>query len=253
MDLGLKGKVALVTGAGSQIGFGRAIAVTLAKEGCDMIVNDINLGQAQRTADEVKTLGCKSLAIKADVSSSTEVNKMVQTTLQEFGKIDILVNNAGISIPGKLFVDKPESEWDQEINIVFKGVMICSQAVLPCMLERKYGKIINISSGAGRSGGSDAMIVYSAAKAAVISFTKGLARELATTGINVNSVAPGIADTGFSANVPPEFLEGAKELIPIKRLTKPEEVANMVAFLASDVAIGIIGQTYGVDGGLTMV
>lgn len=253
MDLGLEGKVALVTGAGSQIGFGRAISVALAKEGCDIIVNDINLEQAQQTAAEVESLGRKSLAIKADVSSSAEVNEMVQTALQEFGKIDILVNNAGISRPGKLFVDKPESEWDLEINVIFKGVMICSQAVLPHMLERKYGKIINISSGSGRTGGSNTMVVYSAAKAGVISFTKGLSRELATSGINVNSVAPGIADTGFSANVSPEFLKAARENIPIKRLTKPEEIASMVAFLASDVAIGIVGQTYGVDGGLTMV
>ena len=255
MDLGLKDKVALVTGAGSPIGFGRAIALTLAREGCDIIANDINLEEAEQAAAEVEALGRKAVAVKADVSNSAEVNDMVKAALEQFDKIDILVNNAGASIPGKTFIEKPETEWDVDINVNLKGVLICTKAVLPQMLERKYGKIINISSGIGITGGAT-VVIYGAAKAGVIAFTKGLAAEVAALGINVNSVAPGGAKTGFARNAPPEFLEFVESFvakIPLGRLTEPQDIANMVAFLASDVASDIVGQTFSVDGGVTML
>ncbi len=251
MDLGLKGKVALVTGAGSQIGFGKGIAVTLAKEGCDVIVNDVNLEGAEQTAAEIKALGRKAMVIKADVSSSAEVNDMVKAALVEFGRIDILVNNAGVSTVPKPFVETTEADWDRDLNINLKGVFICTKAVLPRMLERKSGKIINISSNGARTG-KEYVTVYCAAKAGVMVFTKGMAAELASSGINVNAIAPGVGNTGFALQAPPEFLEQIVATVPLARFTTPQDIGNMAAYLASDVASDITGQTFSVDGGVTM-
>jgi len=245
MDLGLKGKVALVTGAGSQIGFGKAIALTLAKEGCDVIVNDINIEGAEKTAAEVRALGRKAMAIKADVRNRDEVNNMVKTALKEFGKIDILVNNAGA--PG---IGPPTSEevWDINVNINFKGTWHCTNAVLPHMRERKSGKIVNFSSSVARSGIGG---LYAAAKEAVIGLTKSWARELGPLGINVNGIAPGMGDTGFqiAAKATPEQKQRFISTVPMRRLTMPQDIANTVAFLVSDVSNDITGQTIQVDGG----
>jgi len=251
MDLGLKNKVALVTGVGSQIGYGRGIAMTLAKEGCDIIANDVDLKGAQKTAAEVASLGRKAIAMRADVSSSAEVNKMVEAALAQFGKIDILVNNAGASTPPKPFIEKTEADWDRDININLKGVLICTKAVLGHMISRKSGKIINISSNGAKTGGA-MVAVYCAAKAGVMVFTKSLAAELAPLGINVNSVAPGQGNTGFALQAPPGLIEKLLTMIPLGRSTTPQDIGNMVAFLASDVSSDIVGQTFSVDGGLTM-
>jgi NAD(P)-dependent dehydrogenase (short-subunit alcohol dehydrogenase family) len=254
MDLGLKGKVAIVTGAGSQIGFGRAIAMTLAKEGCNIIATDINLPGAKQTVADVESLGRKAMAIKVDVTNRDEVNEMVKAALKKFKKIDILVNNAGSTNKPTPFADMPEAWADLDIEINLKGVMNCTKAVINQMRERKYGKIINISSAAGKMGMPDTT-VYTAAKAGVIGFTRGLAAEMAPLGINVNSVAPGGADTGFNrhSQVPDEAVKGFANMIPIRRLTEPHDIANMVSFLASDAASDIVGQTISVDGGLTMI
>lgn len=254
MDLGLKGKVALITGAGGQRGFGKAISLTLAKEGCDIIINDINLEGARKTADEIEALGCKVIAVKADVANRSEVNDMIKVGLEKFGKIDILVNNAGKTTPNKQFVDVTYEEWDEDIAVDLTGVFNCSKAVLPQMLEREYGKIINISSGAGRTGLAVA-VPYSAAKAGVIGFTKALGADVAASGINVNCIAPGPAETDFvsQAKSTPETKARLMAMIPLKRKTTAQDVANMVAYLASDVADDIVGQTFGVDGGMNMV
>ena len=252
MDFGLEGKVAIVTGAGSQIGFGRAIALTLAKDGCDVVVADIDLEGAKQTSVEIESLGRKSIAVKADVSNGAEVKDMVTAALEEFGKIDILVNNAGACTPPKSFMEMTEKEWDADININLRGVLYCTGAVLPHMIERKYGKIINTSSGAGIEGGAITP-VYAAAKAGVIAFTKSIAKDVASSGINVNSVAPGVANTGFARQAPPGMLENFAKNIPLGRLTEPQDVANTVAFLASDISIDIVGQTFSVDGGMVML
>jgi 3-oxoacyl-[acyl-carrier protein] reductase len=252
MDLGLKGKVALITGAGSPIGFGRAIALTLAGEGCNIIANDIDLEGAERTADEVKALGCQAIAVKANVTSSVEVNDMVQASLAQFGRIDILVNNAGATTPPKPFVETTEVDWDVDINLNLKGVLICTKAILSHMIARRSGKIINISSGVGKTGMAMAT-VYAAAKAGAIGFTKGLAAEVAALGINVNSVAPGISMTNFVRDSPPALLDRFRTTIPLGRTAVPQDIANMVAFLASDVASDIVGQTFSVDGGRVMM
>lgn len=253
MDLALQKKVALITGAGSQIGFGKAIAITLAKEGCDIIVSDINLDGAKQTAAEIKALGRRAIAIKTDVANSAEINMMVKTALTEFGKIDILVNNAGAISSLKDFVEKTEAECDRDIALNLKGVMNCTKAVLEQMISRKNGKIINISS-IGAKKGMPHTAAYGAAKAGVIGFSSCLAVEVAPLGINVNCVAPGLGLTGFGGgSPPPDMVEKAKARIPMRRTTTPQDIANMVAFLASDVASDIVGQNIGVDGGESII
>ena len=251
MDLGLKDKVAIVTGAGSQIGYGRGIAMTLAKEGCDIIVVDIDLAGAKKTVAEVIASGRQALVVKADVSNSTEIDNMVKMALAKFGKIDILVNNAGSSSPMKPFIDKPESEWSADIDINLKGTAYCSQAVLGHMISRKKGKIINLSSSGARTGGAG-VAAYCAAKAGIIAFTKSLAAEVAALGINVNAIAPGPGDTGFTRQAPQDMLEMVLKKIPLGRTTTPQDIGNMVAILASDVSIDVVGQTIIVDGGMIM-
>jgi 3-oxoacyl-[acyl-carrier protein] reductase len=249
MDRGLKDKVALVTGAGSQIGFGKGIAMTLAKEGCDIIIADIDLKGAEQTAAEVKALGRKAIALKADVTKSTEVNDMVEAAMEQFGRIDILVNNAGVGTPPKEFVESTEDEWDLGININLRGVMNCTKAVLPHMISRKSGKIINMSSIAGL-GGTRTGTIYGAAKAGVVNFTAGLALEVADSGINVNCIAPGLGRTGFhpASGFPPEYLEMIKKMEEAGKTTTPQDIGNAAAFLVSDVSIRITGQCLRVSG-----
>jgi NAD(P)-dependent dehydrogenase (short-subunit alcohol dehydrogenase family) len=256
MDLGLKNKVALVTGAGSQTGFGKGIAITLAEEGCDVIILDKDLEGAEKTAAEIEAAGRQALPLKVNLTKSSEVNEAVKKALAKFGRIDILVNNAGMSTPPKPFVQKTEAEWNPDIDINLRSVLICTKAILPQMLERKKGKIVNISSGVGTMGLANSSI-YSAAKAGVMAFTKALAKEIISEGINVNSVSPGLGDTGFlrssgllkTAETPPEFTRMASADIPVGRMTTPRDIGNMVAFLVSDVSSDIVGQIFDVDGG----
>jgi 3-oxoacyl-[acyl-carrier protein] reductase len=253
MDLGLDGKVALVTGAGSPVGFGRGIALTLASAGCDIVANDIDQEGAEKTAAEVEALGRKAMVVKADVTNMAEVNKMVKAVMEKIGKIDVLVNNAGRATEPRPFVETPEKNWEIVFNLNIYGVFNCTKAVLPHMIERKSGKIINISSGAGFSG-MPRCVAYGASKAAIIAFTKGLAMEVISSGIRVNSVAPGLGDTNFlsTANFPEDELEHALPMIPTGKTTTPQDVGNMVAYLASDISDNIIGQTYLVDGGMSL-
>jgi len=251
MDLSLEGKVALVTGTGSQIGFGRCIALTLAKEGCDIIGTDKDIEGANQTAAEVRALGRQTIALKADVTKSAEVNRMVKAALAKLGKIDILVNNAGGASAAKPFVEKTEEDWDYDINLNIRGVFNCTKAVLPHMIERRKGKIIIISSGAGKVG-LPYHSTYSAAKGAAITFTKALALEVIDYGINVNCIAPNIGDTNFliHSEINRDFFKQAVEITPAKRATTPQDVANAVVFLVSDVSSYILGQALSVDGGV---
>ena len=251
MDLGLKGKIALVTGAGSQIGFGKAISLTLAKEGCDIAVNDVNLEDAGKTAAAVRDLGRKAIAIKADVTKKAEVQEMVKKALAEFGRIDILVNNAGGMHPQGPFSNHKEELWDKDFNLNIKGTMLCSQAVLPAMIGQKYGKIINISSSVAKMT-FPGVSTYGMSKAAIYVFTRGLAKSVIKQGITVNSVAPGWALTNFDKTPPEELLKRFLPDTPIGRGTTTQDIANTVAFLASDVSGDIVGQVICVDGGTTM-
>jgi 3-oxoacyl-[acyl-carrier protein] reductase len=238
MDLGLKDKVALVTGTGSQIGFGREIALTLAKEGCDIVAADMDLEGAKKTAADIEASGRKAIAIKVDVTDRAQVDAMVKKAIDKFGRIDILVNNAGASSELKPFIEMTRADWDLDIGVNLYGQMNVAQAVLPHMISRKYGRIINISGGQGFA----SISVYGAAKAGVQAFTHALAMEVAPYGIIVNGVLPGMAQTGLVAKAPAESVEAYKQSSALKRLCTPRDVATMVTFLASDVCSYMTGQ-----------
>jgi len=251
----LKDKCAIVTGAGR--GMGRSISLRFIEEGARVAVTDINLDWAQAVVKEIKDKGGEAIAIKCDVTNMEEVNGMVKQVLDNFGRVDILVNNAGWDQPGFFIQSKPET-WEKVIAINFKGPIYCTRAVLDDMIQRKAGKIISISSDAGKVG-SSWEVVYSGCKGGLIAFSKALAREVAQYNINVNVVCPGPTET-------PMLLEGMKQssfgqkmvdalvkAIPFRRLAKPEEIASCVAFLASNEADYITGQAISVSGGMTMV
>ncbi len=238
MDLKLKGKVALVTGAGSQIGYGRSIAITLAREGCDVVASDIDIEGAKKTASEIRDLGRRSMAIKADVADRDDVDKMVETILGQWKKIEILINNAGTSSKLKPFVQMTKSDWELDIGVNLIGQMNVAQAVLPSMISHKYGRIINLSGGQGIPNIS----IYGAAKAGVEAFTQALAREVGKMGVIVNGIAPGLGETGLVVNAPREFLDANARSSTLGRLCTPEDVAPVAAFLASDVCSYMAGQ-----------
>ena len=239
MDLYLKDKVALVTGAGSQIGYGNRIATLLAEEGCDVAAADIDLDGAKKTAAAIKKLGRRGLAVKVDVTRQAEVDAMVAGVIKEFGKIDILVNNAGASSALRPFLEMTDEDWSFDIGVNLLGQMRVARAVLPHMIARKYGRIVNTSGGQGIPNIS----IYGAAKAGVVMFTQALAREVASKGVIVNAVGPGLGKTGLVYRAPQEFLEGEKQRSQLKRLCTPEDVAPVVAFLASDRCSYMVGQT----------
>jgi len=245
----LDGKVAIVTGAGR--GIGRAIALALAREGADVVVNDVDSRSAEATANEVRAMGRRALSIVADVSNGEEVIKMVETAIKAFGKIDILVNNAGIfsSIP---LEDITEENWDKMMKINLKSVFLCSQAVMKPMKRQRSGKIVNIASMAGKVGGIVAGADYAASKAGVMCLTKSLAKQLAPYGINVNAVAPAWIETDMMKDWPRETKESILKQIPLGRFGKPEEVAEAVVFLVSDGAGFITGATIDINGGILM-
>jgi len=247
----LEAKSAIVTGAGR--GIGRAIALELAREGADVAVVDLDLANAEVVAGEIRQMGRRSLALKVDVTRLAEVKEAFGKVLSTFGKIDILVNNVGWD-KVEPFVQNTEEVWDKLIAINYRSVLNCTRAVLDHMMERQYGKILNIGSDAGRVG-STGEAVYSGCKGAVIAFSKALAREVARYKINVNVVCPGPTDTPLFAEIASENpkLAGALEkAIPWGRLARPEDIAAVVAFLVSDAAGYMTGQTVSVSGGLTM-
>jgi 3-oxoacyl-[acyl-carrier protein] reductase len=231
MDLKLKDKIALVTGTGSQIGYGKGIALALAQEGCDIISADIDLKGARQTATEVEALGRKALAVKIDVRNRDEINDMVKKGLEKFGKIDILINNAGVSSKWKPFVEMTREDWDYDIGVNLYGQMNVAQAVLPHMISRKSGRIINTSGGQGIPGIS----LYGASKGAVVQWTRALAREVAPYGIIVSVYSPGLGATGLTANDPRE-MESLAKASPLGRLCTPADVGPVVAFMASELS-----------------
>jgi NAD(P)-dependent dehydrogenase (short-subunit alcohol dehydrogenase family) len=238
VDLKLKDKVAVVTGSGSPVGFGRAIALTLAEEGCHVACVDLDLAWAEETAALVEKLGRQALAVKTDVADRASVDAMVKAVADRFGRIDILVNNAGKSSPDKPFMMKTKADWDLDINVNLYGQMNVAQAVIPLMAEKHYGRIVNTSGGQG----IPTVSTYGAAKAGVEAWTHALALEVAGQGIIVNGITPGLGDTGLNVTTTNEHKEGFKRMSALHRLCAPDDVAPAVAFLASDVCSYMVGQ-----------
>ncbi|MBI4495873.1 MAG: glucose 1-dehydrogenase [Deltaproteobacteria bacterium] len=249
----LKDKVALVTGAAG--GIGRAIALKIASRGGSVVVADLKMEGARETVSLLERSGARGLALRTDITDRLQVEGMVSSALEAFGRIDILVNNAGWDRIEPFIQNTPEF-WDQVIAINLKGPIFCTRAVLNHMVGRRSGKIINISSDAGRVG-STGEAVYSACKGGIIAFTKAIAREMARYQINVNCVCPGATDTPLLAELTrgetgAKIIEAMTRAVPFRRLAKPGEISGAVAFLASDEAAFITGQTLSVSGGLTM-
>lgn len=245
----LEERSALVTGAGS--GIGQATAIELAKEGADVAVNYFHSKEgAEKTASRVKEIGRRCITVKADVTKIEQVNEMVEKVLKEFGKIDILVNNSGGIIQRSSVKEMSEKLWDDMLDLNLKSAFLCSRAVIPQMVSRKSGNIINFSSIAGRNGGGPGAIAYATSKAGIDGFTKGLAKELVDEGIRVNAVSPGVIDTPFFKNTPREIVNKFAAGIPMKRLGKPEEIAKMIVFLVSENASYITGRVFDVTGGI---
>ncbi|ELC8430544.1 3-oxoacyl-[acyl-carrier-protein] reductase [Clostridium perfringens] len=245
----LKDKVAIVTG-GTR-GIGRAIALKLADHGANIVINYRN---SDKEAEELKAIlegkGVKVLTVKCDISNFEDSKNLMDKCKEVFGKIDILVNNAGIT-KDTLIMRMKEEDFDNVIDVNLKGTFNCAKHASAIMLKQRFGKIINMTSVVGIAGNAG-QVNYAASKAGVIGLTKSLAKELGSRGITVNAVAPGFINTDMTASLSEKVKEEASKNIPLKRLGDPEDVANLVGFLASDAANYITGQIINVDGGMVM-
>jgi len=248
----LGGRVALVTGASS--GIGRATARMLAANGARVAINSHrNQAGAEAVRQEIADAGGNAIIIQADVARTSEVQSLVDQTIDKFGPVDILVNNAGSLVERLRILELTEERWDEVIDLNLKSAFLCCRAVAASMIERKTGAIVNVSSIAGRTGGALGSIHYSTAKGGLITFTKGLAKELAPFGIRVNAVSPGVIDTHYHEQFStPEMMKGYVSGIPLGRVGTPEEVAAVICFLASDASSYLAGETIEINGGMFM-
>ncbi|HEU5237211.1 MAG TPA: 3-oxoacyl-ACP reductase family protein [Pyrinomonadaceae bacterium] len=251
-SLDLNGKVALVTGASS--GIGRATAELLAANGARVAINfHHNADGAEAARAQITRAGGSAVVIQADVRQASGVQSLVDKTVSEFGPIDILVNNAGSLVERLRILDLTEERWDEVIDLNLKSAFLCCRAVAASMMERKTGAIVNVSSIAGRTGGALGSIHYSTAKGGLITFTKGLAKELAPFGVRVNAVSPGVIDTQFHEIFStPEMIKAYIAGIPLGRVGTPAEVAQVITFLASGAAGYLAGETIEINGGMFM-
>jgi len=251
--LDLSNKVALVTGASS--GIGAAAARIFADLGARVALGyHRNEQGAKKTLQQIEQAGGKAITSQGDFLQTTDIGKVVQETRSQLGPIDILVNNAGSLVERVKLLDISIARWDEIVDLNLKSVMLCSQEVAPSMVEQKRGAIINIVSIAGRNGGGPGAGAYSTAKGGLIAFTKALAKELAPHGVRVNAISPGVIDTPFHETFStPEMIAGFVKTIPLGRVGTSEEVATTIAFLASDAAAYIVGETIEVNGGQLML
>jgi len=251
--LDLTGKVALITGASS--GIGAATAAVFADLGARVALSyHKNREGAERVRDAITRSGGNAIAMRSDVRQADEIRALVERTSDEFGPIDILVNNAGSLIERQKVLKITEELWDETMNLNLKSAVLCSQAVAPSMIERKTGAIVNLVSIAGRTGGGPGAGAYSTAKAGLIAFTKSLAKELAPHGVRVNAISPGVIDTPFhEVFSTPEMIRNFVATIPLGRVGTPGECAKVIAFLASEAASYLVGETIEVNGGQLML
>jgi NAD(P)-dependent dehydrogenase (short-subunit alcohol dehydrogenase family) len=245
------GKIAIVTGAAR--GMGYAVAKRLAAGGASVVINDINAEAAARAASDLYALGHAALAVAGDVTSGQDVGRLVARAVEHYGEVHILINNAGILRPTPV-IDIQEDEWDLVVNVNLKGTYLCSRAVLPGMQKTGWGRIVNFSSTAGKNISTVGGAHYTAAKAGILGFTRHLAKEVAGYGITVNAVCPGLIDTEMvRSTISAERAQAYADSFPIKRLGEPFEVAELVAFLASDRAAYITGASLDINGGDLMI
>lgn len=252
---GLEGKIALVTGAGSQIGIGRAICKALVGAGAVVAANDVVPADLEQTVAELEASRAAVSGHVADVADRVAVRTMVEEVERLHGRIDILVNNAGIAKKAP-FPTMSEEEYRRTLDVNFGGAFNCSQAAVPGMVERRYGRIVSVSSLMGSAWGWDEHVHYNASKAAIEGLTRGLAVELGPYGITANAIAPGFVFTAQSTSrehsLGPEGLEIARDFVPLRRIADPEDIADVVLFFASDAARYVTGQTLLADGGVTL-
>ena len=248
----LNGRVALVTGASS--GIGRATAEALAANGARVAINfHRNEAGAAATRAQIVGAGGSAIIAQANVTRASEVQSLVERTVAEFGPIDILVNNAGSLVERLRILELTEERWDEVIDLNLKSAFLACQTVAGSMMKRKTGTIVNVSSIAGRTGGALGSIHYSTAKGGLITFTKGLAKELGPFGVRVNAVSPGVIDTPYHEQFSsPEMMKTYTSQIPLGRIGTPEEVAKVICFLASDAASYLTGETIEINGGMFM-
>lgn len=263
MDLGLKGKTVIVTGGGSNIGWG--ITMSFAKEGANVVIADLDMVQAEKAAAKAKSLGAAAaICVKTDVTKFAEVEALVKTAVEKFGRLDVLVNNVGMDTMMN-FTDTTPEFWDKLIAVNYKGMLNCTKAALVPMLAQKKGAIVNIGSEAGRVGEAREA-VYSGLKGGVIAFSKAVAREVGPKGVRLNVVCPGmtvpqsdeeISDSGpwkkMLQQMTPEVIANIAKTYPLRRVGNATDIGNAVAFLASDAASFVTGQTLSVSGGYSMI
>ncbi|TET25735.1 MAG: 3-oxoacyl-[acyl-carrier-protein] reductase [Dehalococcoidia bacterium] len=244
----LSNKVAIVTGSGR--GIGRAIALKLAEAGASVVVNDIEAKTVESVVGEIKAMGRSGLAVLADVSSAEDVKRLVEGAVSTYGRVDILVNNAGIT-RDRLLLRMTDEDWDRVLNVNLKGVFLTTRAALKYMVKQRWGRIISLSSIVGLVG-NPGQANYASAKAGIIGFTRTVAKEVASRGITANAIAPGFIDTEMTENLEENLRQEVRKRIPLGYFGLPRDVAEAVAFLASEEARYITGQVLGVDGGMAI-